>query len=153
MCLCIFYITILPIIAISGILQCEKDRQFIIHCRKSQQRLHLIEFALCFVAGCLSLFRVVVLVEGFLPQSIPEQCRTEVCGLEWREEGVRVVVEVEDGRGGGTHRLPPPALSSTPGSQNNQLVVKMGISAVKWSNNRLACLLHAQSQKSRVVAF
>lgn len=130
MCLCIFYITILPIIAISGILQCEKDRQFIIHCCKSQQRLHLIEFALCFVAGCLSLFRVVVLVGGFLPQSIPEQCRTEVCGEEWREEGVRVVVEVEEGRrdsppSSSCSQLHPCLTKQSTGRENGHLCCKV----------------------------
>lgn len=50
---CVFYITILPIIAISEILPCENDVQFIIHCAKSQRRLHLIEFVLYFLAGCL----------------------------------------------------------------------------------------------------
>lgn len=38
-------------------------RQFIIHCGKSWRRLHLIEFALYFVAGCLSRYRVCVCVE------------------------------------------------------------------------------------------
>lgn len=52
--------------AISEILQCENDDQFIIHCGKSQRRLHLIEFVLYFVAGCL-----LAIGWGILSQAIP----------------------------------------------------------------------------------
>lgn len=88
--LCTFYITILPIIAISEILQCENDEQFIIHCSKSLRRLHLIEFVLCFVAGCLSHYRgggvVVVVVVGVGSHS--GHPRVGVGSRPGREEGV-----------------------------------------------------------------
>lgn len=64
---CIFYITILSIIAILEIPQCENDDQFIIHCSKSQQRLHLIEFVLYFVAGCLLAMEVVEILSTAIP--------------------------------------------------------------------------------------
>lgn len=64
---CIFYITILSIIAILEIPQCENDDQFIIHCSKSQQRLHLIEFVLYFVAGCLLAMEVLEILSTAIP--------------------------------------------------------------------------------------
>lgn len=64
---CIFYITIPSIIAILEIPQCENDDQFIIHCSKSQQRLHLIEFVLYFVAGCLLATEVVEILSTAIP--------------------------------------------------------------------------------------
>lgn len=129
--LCIFYITILPIIAISEILQCENGDQFIIHCGKSQRRLHLIEFVLYFLAGCL-----LAIGWGILSQAIPVQ------------QGLRGV-----GGGGDPPHTPtpssnttttttPPPVSSASVLPNNQLVLKMGIFHVKENNNRLCvCIL------------
>lgn len=64
---CIFYITILSIIAILEIPQWENGDQFIIHCSESQQRLYLIEFVLYFVAGCLLAMEVVEILCTTIP--------------------------------------------------------------------------------------
>lgn len=114
--LCIFYITILPIIAISEILQCENDDQFIIHCGKSQRRLHLIEFVLYFVAGCL-------LAIGWGVGGDSLSGHPSAAGAEkrrWKRGG-------ESRRGGSTTTPPhltPPPLSSASVLPNNQLVAK-----------------------------
>lgn len=105
--LCIFYITILPIIAISEILRCENDDQFIIHCGKSQRRLHLIEFLLYFVAGCL--LAVGWGVRGILSQAILLQR-----GLRGEVEGVR------RGKGPLLLLLSAPPLSYTKQSTSNE---------------------------------
>lgn len=130
--LCIFYITILPIIAISEIQQCENGDQFIIHCGKSQRRLHLIEVVLYFLAGCL-----LAIGWGILSLAIPAQ-----------QGGRRGVVG-----GGVRRRAPPPLLSAPPlsyQSPDNQLVAKMGSFHLEENNNRLyvpqlqARYLHSQ---------
>lgn len=64
---CIFYITILSIIAILEIPQWENGDQFIIHCSESQQRLYLIEFVLYFVAGCLLAVEVLEILSTAIP--------------------------------------------------------------------------------------
>lgn len=78
---CIFYITILSIIAISEVPQCENDDQFIIQCSKSQQRLHLIEFVLYFVAGCLLATEVVEILSTAIPVLAGGGGVEEGCGL------------------------------------------------------------------------
>lgn len=109
-------------------------RQFIIHCGKSRRRLRLIEFALYFVAGCLSRYRVCVCVErggegdsvSGRPSATAVGGGGGVYGEERRREGNLTLppLFLQD---------PPPLLSSRTSSppplssasvlQNNQLVV------------------------------
>lgn len=109
-------------------------RQFIIHCGKSWRRLHLIEFALYFVAGCLSRYRVCVCVErgGILSQAVPVQLwwEEEVVCMERRgEERATLPSSPSFSKKPPPPSLlssrtsPPPPLSSASVLQNNQLVV------------------------------
>lgn len=107
---CIFYITILSIIAILEIPQCENDDQFIIHCSKSQQRLHLIEFVLYFVAGCLLAVEVVEILSTAIPA---------LAGGVSRKGGGKSG-EGGEGRKGRAH--PPPPRGPACVFPNNQLV-------------------------------
>lgn len=109
-------------------------RQFIIHCGKSWRRLRLIEFALYFVAGCLSLGVCVCGARRLRGDSVSGRPSATVVGggggVERRREERATLPspplflqEPPPPSLLSSRTSPPPPLSSASVLQNNQLVV------------------------------
>lgn len=110
---CIFYVTILSIMAILEIPPWENGDQFIIHCSESRRRLYLIEFVLYFVAGCLLAVEVVEILSKAIPVLAggPRVC---VCG-----GGAEAGRGVRKGKAELPRNPPPP---SPPPSASSQTI-------------------------------